>query len=165
RIVSSGQYGIASDYFGMFGLNNNLYGPNDESILVAIFDRDTPSGTTMGPFWNMTLHYNQNFGGTGFSPWNGFTTIAETYNRFDQANDVRFRDSSISGQQGIARGLLQGQQRDRNGNALTDRDGRPLVFTVECPLIVGGSAVETAGVRVIKYQPDYLTSDQGRGDN
>lgn len=166
RIINSGQYGIAADYFDIFSLDNSdNYGPNDESILVAIFDRDVPTGTTMGPFWNMTLHYNQSYGGSGFSPWNGFTTIAETYNRFDQENDVRFRDSSIASQQGIALGLLEGLQRDKDGTPLTDRNNNPLAFTVEAPLITGGATLETAGVRVIKYQPDYLSSDQGRGAN
>jgi hypothetical protein len=166
RVINSGQYGIAADYFDMFSLNNESnYGPNDEGIFVAIFDRDVPSGTTMGSHWNMTLHYNQGFGNSGFSPWNGFTTIAETYNRFDQENDVRFRDSSISDVQGIALGLLQGQQRDPDGNEIQDRNGNPLFFTVDAPLITSGPTLETAGVRVIKYQPDYLSSDQGRGNN
>lgn len=159
-------YGIATDYFDMFATDNDSnYGPNDEGILVAIFDRDVPTGTQMGPFWNMTLHYNQGFGNDGFSPWNGFTTIAETYNRFDQENDVRFRDSSIAPTQGIALGLLQGQQRDRNGNELSDRNGNPLFFTVDAPLITSGPTLETAGVRVIKYQPDAVTTDQGRAEN
>jgi len=48
-----------------------------------------------------------------------------------------------------------GQQYDENGVALKDRQGNPLNFTVNSPIISSGSNLEDTGIRGIKYIPDY----------
>jgi hypothetical protein len=95
-----------------------------------------------------TLHYNQ----LPSSPWNGFCTLADFYNSFDTANDVR---SEI---------FLVGQQYDFvTGDALSDRQGNPLDFTPDLPGITGAS--ETNGIRVIKWEPDQNNAGGEAGND
>lgn len=100
----------------------------------------------------MSLHYNQNPSG-----WNGFTTLADFYAKFE-ANDVRrgitnTRDGSNFS--GLDRGFLVGQQFGDDGTALKNRSGAPLNFT---PNVRLAGATEEQGIRVVKYHP----SDQGQ---
>jgi hypothetical protein len=82
-----------------------------------------------------TLHYNQ----LNPSPWNGFATLAETYNAFSP-NDAR-RNM-----------FLVGQQFNFNtGAAVQDRAGNPLIFT---PTIGNADAAgEGEGARFNKFPP------------
>jgi hypothetical protein len=85
-----------------------------------------------------TLHYNSLSTGGG-GPWNGFATLAETYNAFDPADkrDVMW---------------LVGQQYSFNtGQPITDRTGNPLIFTPEIKNIE--QATEGEGVRFNKFPP------------
>lgn len=82
------------------------------------------------------LHYNQ----LSPSPWNGFSTIAETYNQFedtDQRKDV----------------FLIGQQVNfQTGEEVTDRNGEPLVFVADCGDV--SNTTENACARIAKFSPD-----------
>jgi hypothetical protein len=85
-----------------------------------------------------TLHYNQLNTGWG-SPWNGFATLAETYNAFSSTDDRR--------------GMwLVGQQKSFETNQnVKDRAGAPLIFT---PTIADvDAASEGEGVRFNKFPP------------
>jgi hypothetical protein len=88
-------------------------------------------------FPHRTLHYNQlNVQG---GPWNGFATIAETYNAFDPADKRR----EI---------FLVGQQYSFDTNLpVTDRGGNPLVFSIN----IGNEtqAAENEGPRYNKFSP------------
>jgi len=110
------------------------------------------------------LHYNtQALDGTG--GWNGFSTLAEFYDSFEgnpESNYVGDGQEERRGwvpdatnaddiNTGIAYGFFIGQAYDKNGEALNDRPGNPLVFTKEFPGLVGNN--ERTGVRVIKYHP------------
>jgi len=110
------------------------------------------------------LHYNtQALDGTG--GWNGFSTLAEFYDSFEGAPNTNYvgdgqeerrgwvPDASNADEinTGIAYGFFIGQAYDKDGNALKDRPGNPLVFTKEFPGLVGNN--ERTGVRVIKYHP------------
>lgn len=128
-------YAFHDDYFGIFE-----EGENSEVILVS------NNGSPQNRYF-MTLHYNQNPSG-----WNGFTTIAELYDSFDE-DDPRFGaepDPDGTDFSGIGTGFLEGQQVGDNGQQLTTRSGAPLVFTKDITL---AGATENEGIRVIKYHP------------
>ncbi|MGB3541519.1 RagB/SusD family nutrient uptake outer membrane protein [Rubrivirga sp.] len=96
-----------------------------------------------------TFHYNS-FAGGG---WNGFATIEETYGAFDE-DDPR-------------RGIFAvGQAINYNtGDPINNRQGDPLIFTVDFPNGVtpaGGGAAEGHGVRFNKFTVD---NDQVNGNH
>jgi hypothetical protein len=133
-VINSGAYTLNSNWFKNFDLDNKS---SPENIFVIVH---TSAGTSgIGGSWPMrTLHYNQLNSGWG-SPWNGFATIAETYNAFS-ATDNR-------------RGMwLVGQQKSfETGQNATDRAGAPLVFTTTIRDL--DAATEAEGVRFNKFPP------------
>lgn len=136
-------YELSEDYFSIWES-----GENSEPIFVTTQNNGSNR-------WFMTLHYSQNPSG-----WNGFTTLADFYNTFDE-NDPRIGESATpDGTEfsGIGTGFLTDQQLQDNGDQVIDgRTGRPLDFTAEVPL---NGAPTDAGFRVIKYHParsdDYV---------
>ncbi len=157
EIIASGKYSISENIYDNFAPNNN------EISTENIFTNENIGGVSSGNVrsrWFATLHYNQNPSG-----WNGFTTIADFYNKFDP-NDERL-SADYAGQtdvSGIKMGLLFGQQYDQNGTALKDRRGNPLSFTKEVSLIETGNNLEITGIRVIKYPIDYASGDNVDND-
>lgn len=91
------------------------------------------------------LHYTQYNG----SPWNGFATLAETFNAFT-TTDLRKQI------------FLEGTQFNLdNGLPVNDRSGQPLVFDPNIPDIT--QATEGAGVRIVKwsYDPAHVAENAG----
>ena len=135
-MVTAEGYSFDEDYFGIFEA-----GSDKEPILVS--NQGTPQNR-----WMMTLHYAQNPSG-----WNGFTTLADFYNAFDEADPRKGRDATPDGTDfsGIGVGFLVGQQvTDSNTVVIDNRSQQPLSFTEEVGL--AGQPTNT-GVRVIKYHP------------
>lgn len=130
-----------------FGVNND---DSPEAIFVLANESGSNRGTDMGAHIFMTMHYNQNPSG-----WNGFTTTADFYNRWDQDDKRFYADATdeMAENTGLHFGFLQGQQSDKDGNDLTQRNGSALNFTIEVPLT---GATEAQGVRVLKYEPDFV---------
>ena len=134
--LTNAGYSVNEDYFSIFK-------PKEENQeLIA-----TVNTWTGNRVWNV-LHPNQ--GG-----WNGFATLAEVYDSFED-EDIR-RGVPSSPEVGFGSGLLIGQQYDAEGNKLTDRQGADLVFTKDFP---GGLLRnnERTGVRLFKYSN---TGDDG----
>jgi hypothetical protein len=103
--------------------------------------------------WFMTLHYNQNPSG-----WNGFTTLADFYDKFEDGDMRKGVPPTGDGSafSGIGRGFLIGNQIHDDGKPLIDtRTQRQLSFTRDVTL--SGAATDK-GIRVIKYHP----SDNGQ---
>ncbi len=155
-VLNSGSVSLQprGEYFKIFGPDNSI------ETNEIIFGINNETGNALGSAANryfMTLHYNQNPSG-----WNGFTTIADFYNRWDQS-DERFRGSydGVTDVSGLLVGFLQGQQLNGAGEPVNDRAGNPLSFTVEADLFY---ATEAAGVRVIKYAPDYANLNSPGND-
>jgi hypothetical protein len=105
--------------------------------------------------------------------WNGFSTLAEVYDRFEAA-DKRIGVAYPTGVAAfpnpgnrINTGFLVGQQYDlRNDAALTDRAGRPLAFTRSVATQETNPAtLEVTGIRVIRYPIDYGPDNDGQCDN
>lgn len=165
-IINSNKYQLASDYWGIFGMGND----NHPEIIFAT-DNRIQLGLGGNNLAMMTLHYNHR-PASGFEPWNGFTTIADFYNKWDQTDPRFFKQNLPNGgtvapaDYKLNRGFLSGQQygavqdgaafkTDANGNivieALKDRAGNPLIYTVDIPIV---GANEAQGVRVLKFEPD-----------
>jgi len=134
--VTAAGYSLENKYFDNFSKNAAT-----EIIFTSI--EGTPQNR-----WFMTLHYNQNPSG-----WNGFTTLADFYAKFEAADQRigNYPTPDGSNFSGIGRGFLKGQQLKDDGSILVDtRTQKPLSFTSDVPL--SGAATDK-GIRVIKYHP------------
>ena len=133
EVINSGKYTLATDFKQNFSTTNEA---SPENIFVIALTNQPALGMS---FAMRTLHYNQLSTGGG-GPWNGFATIAETYNQFDHAADQRDQM------------WLVGQQKSFNtGQNVNDRTGAPLIFTPTIGNIE--SATEGEGVRYNKFPP------------
>lgn len=130
RVINSGVYQLNSDWKNNFSINNE---GSPENIFVVVHTNTPGLGMSLQM---RTLHYNH----LSLGPWNGFATIAETYNAFDPADKRREM-------------WLIGQQKSFNtGQNITDRAGNPLIFTVDINNVE--QARENEGPRYNKYPPD-----------
>jgi starch-binding outer membrane protein, SusD/RagB family len=150
-ITATGKYMLEDFYFA------NFMPDNAETSTELIFVSKNTSGAAAGNVrsrWFSTLHYNQNPGG-----WNGFVALTDLYNRFEENDLRRHQELPYLGENnsGLSAGFLVGQQYDAAGNALNDRAGNPLIFTPEFSLRETGTNLESTGIRVIKYPPDFDT--------
>ncbi len=131
RVINSGQYSLAANWRSNFTADNQA---SPENILVVKFSNKPDVGMN---FIMRALHYNQLSNAT---PWNGFATLAQTYNAFD-ANDQR-RQMWLAGP----------QTNVETGVPVNDRSGNPLVFTTTINDVT--SATEGEGPRFYKYPAD-----------
>lgn len=140
-VINSGRYSLASNFLDNFSTTNEA---SPENIFVIAHASNPGLGMSLQM---RTLHYNQH----SLGPWNGFATIAETYNAFDPA-DAR-------------RGMwLVGPQRSFSTGALVnDRAGNPLIFTTS--IANADAATESEGVRYNKYPPLPTATDGGGHPN
>ncbi|MDP3314025.1 RagB/SusD family nutrient uptake outer membrane protein [Lutibacter sp.] len=146
---------------------DNFIPKNSETSSELIFVSQNIGGSSSGNIrsrWFMGQHYNQTPSG-----WNGFTTLGEYYDKFNP-NDVRIKTMvpSVTANSGYNVGFHIGQQYGPGGPgvgpALKDRLNQNLVFTKALTLITGGNTLETAGVRGVKYVPDYTGGDNADND-
>jgi len=122
------------DYFNIFKPTGTK-----ETIFTANGNGGSPANR-----YHMTLHYDQ-------SGWNGFTTLADFYNKFENGDQRKGKDGAKDGtaNSGVGYGFLVGQQFTDSGTPITNsRDGKPLVYTPDVPLAGANTA---QGIRVIKY--------------
>ena len=140
RILNSGFYSMAPDYFDNFRVNNHT---SPEIIFTMAF---LAKGGLGSNFPMRTLHYNQ----IPESPWNGFSTLAETFNSFD-ADDERTKYFLVGQQFTSPNSGCIGNECFREGAPLKDRAGNNLIFTPEQTIL---NATETMGVRVLKWEID-----------
>lgn len=137
--VTAAGYTLGSPYFSIF---------NKDGATEKIFTVDNGAGTAQNR-WFMTLHYDQKPSG-----WNGFTTLADFYNKVEPADQRKGAPSPAAINtdfHGITQGFLIGQQYKDDGSILVDsRTQLDLKFTTDVPL--SGAATDK-GIRVIKYHP------------
>jgi starch-binding outer membrane protein, SusD/RagB family len=171
EIINSGKYSLNPVYFDNFGPENAT--KSTESILAwentgSASAGDGINSGGINARWMMTLHYNSWNEKKGSAGWNGFSTLSDFYSTFS-APDQRLGQTAYPGVtdvSGLKPGFLAGQQVDENGVNLLDRQGNPLAFTPEVSLIETQKArIEVAGIRVIKYPPDYSAYDGGNQRN
>lgn len=133
-VINSGLYSLAPQWKDNFDADNDN---SPENIFVLVYTGEGSQG--LGGNWPLrTLHYNQLSTGWG-GPWNGFATLAETYQQFD-AGDER-RNMWLAGQ----------AYSFETGQPVNDRAGNPLIFTVQIP--DANQASEGTGVRFNKFPP------------
>ncbi len=170
---SSIGYSLTPNYFDNFGAQNASL--SKERILAwPNTGASSANGINSGDIrarWMMTLHYNsydkpkEVYGGAG---WNGFSTVADFYNTFG-TTDTRVGGQpyhGVTSQSGLKPGFLVGQQYNEAGDPITDRQGNPLAYTQDVKLIeTDRKRLEIAGVRVIKYPPDYTAYSGGNQTN
>lgn len=129
-------FALESDYFANF-----QKGAKNEIILATNNNGGSPQNRV-----HMTLHYDQNPSG-----WNGFTTLADFYSKFENSDQRKGKAAAKDGSafSGVGYGFLIGQQyKDDGSEVINSRTGKPLAFTSDVPL----SGANTAqGIRVIKY--------------
>jgi hypothetical protein len=111
----------------------------------------------------MGFHYNQ-----APSGWNGFTTLSDFYNSFEDG-DVRkgialpgYTDQ-MGSNVGFLIGQIKGPQGGHVGNPivdLKDRSGNPLIFT---PYVSLFFSTESMGIRTEKYPLDPSTINSTGG--
>ncbi|WP_264565593.1 RagB/SusD family nutrient uptake outer membrane protein [Flavobacterium sp. N3904] len=160
---------LAVSYWENFAPTNNV----SPEILFSSKNSTGGDGGPIQSRWRMGMHYNQTPDG-----WNGFTTMAEYYDRFNAADERRQHSTpSIISNFGNPIGFQYGQmyapdKYDKDTGALIsaggtvplkDRTGAPLFFTKKISLIVTGPTIETAGIRAQKYEPDI--ADLGKPGN
>ncbi|KAA5541594.1 RagB/SusD family nutrient uptake outer membrane protein [Adhaeribacter rhizoryzae] len=134
-IINSNKYTLATDFLSNFSISNQT---SPEIILATPFDKSKRGGMNIQM---RTLHYlNQQTYNIGTAPWNGYATLAEFYNSFED-KDVRKKM------------WIVGQQYKADGTPLLD-DGQPLIFKPEIPSfeMPAGPAARAAGVRSQKYE-------------
>jgi len=156
--IEADGYAVVNNYFNVFK------GPTFTNTDV-IWNVTADVGTKM---WS-ALHYNQgqtpdNTGGG----WNGFSTYAEFYDKFDgpaTTNSIGSGQEERKGythtlettnatNQGFGFGFQLGQMYGwKNGAsvALQNRVGAPLSFTKALPGLIGNN--EVTGIRLLKYSP------------
>jgi len=168
-IINSGAYSLESNYFSNFNVNNS---GSSEFIFAIPYDQVFFQGFNLVM---RTLHYGsqQTYNLTA-QPWNGFCTMEEFYNSYDDA-DLRKGDvGTIDGpavkrgnfiagyQYKLGGGLVmddgfKGPNPDRVPPFLGDPDGAPLNFGSMGsgqPQIneLGPQALRQAGVRIGKWE-------------
>lgn len=151
-------YTLEDNYYDNFAPDNDVV--SSENIFT--FENvagENRGGNTVRSRWFCTLHYNMTPSG-----WNGFTTLSDFYDTFEDGDVRRYAETSALAETGFNNGFLVGQQRGPDGTELTDRNGAPLVFTPEVALLESGSNLEVTGIRVMKYIPDLANGDNINND-
>lgn len=133
-VINSGMYNLMPTVADVFALENEG-AANTETILVQA---TLPLNGVTFSRHQATLHYNQ----IPSSPWNGFSVLTDFYNSFEEG-DSRL-DQLLVGQQYVLGGSAA-------GDSAFDRQGVPLNFQVEFPLV---DADEHAGPRMLKWPID-----------
>lgn len=142
-VINSGMYSLMPTFKDIFALENEGPGNTENIFVIANLAQ---SGVGFNRHM-ASLHYNQ----LPQTPWNGFSVLADFYNKYDPA-DAR-RDILLQGPQVVLSG-------PNAGEPAFDRQGNPLIFTVETPLI---NATEGNGVRILKWpvDPNQIGGDAG----
>jgi len=138
-VINSGVYSLASNWQSNFNADNQ----SSPELIFVVNNTSNPPGIG-NSFPQRPLHYAQH--GVQGGPWNGFATIAETYRKYDAADQRR-------------NVWLVGQQKSFvTGANVNDRAGNPLVFTETIGDIT--NALEAEGPRINKFPP-FVTAPNG----
>ena len=149
RIINSGYYLLADSFPQNFRAGNSASKENIFSVKFIAADG-------LGLYIIMSgLHYNQ-FNPT---PWNGFATLAQTYNSFDSAG---VGGAAMTDKR--RRAILIGRQANvLTGQLVNDRAGNPLIFTDTIHDI--HQATEGEGPRPYKWPADPAHIAQNNGND
>jgi len=153
EIINSGQYSLTGNYFDNFNAANE---GSSEFIFVIPYDRVFLQGFNLPA---MTLHYTstQTYNLT-FQPWNGFCSLEEFYNSYEDGDVRKGVPNTEEGPSGIRGNFLVGPQFSAGGERLVDSgaepedpDGPPLTFTPEINELQP-RALRQSGARIGKFE-------------
>ncbi len=162
--VIGGPHRLLDDYHANFGPDNdNGLRGTAENILVIPYDEINAQGFNLP---QMTLHYSsQATFNLQDQPWNGYTTLQEFYESYDDADKRKgvYGDASVSGN------FLAGPQFAADGvtpildGTADDPDGPAIVFTPEINELEPG-AYRQGGARIYKFRfrqgsPNTISND------
>ena len=148
---------ISANYWDNFKWDNGT--KSSENIFV----RQNSGGINVVWATNSGFHYNQVPSG-----WNGFTTLADFYNSFDNGDTRKGvvlpgYSNRVGSNPGFLVGQISGPAKGTDGSRkignpieeLKDRSGNPLKFTPDVSLFF---STETKGIRTVKYplNPDEI---------
>ncbi|MBX7127482.1 MAG: RagB/SusD family nutrient uptake outer membrane protein [Cyclobacteriaceae bacterium] len=140
--VLAGPFELEAKYFDVFKATNN---GSKEHIWVVPYDRSFGTGFNLA---QMTLHYgSQDTYKLTAQPWNGYCSLEEFYNSYDDA-DARKKNNFVVGTQykyGTTDPVTDGSAE------ANDPDGAILNFT---PTVneLAPNALRQAGARIGKYE-------------
>lgn len=140
EVINSGHYTLDAEYKDVFDPDNV---DAKESIFIAPFDELTGGGMV---FAQMTLHYpSQLTYNLRDQPWNGYSTLEEFYNSYENGDDRKTQN------------FIVGPQVDVNGNPILDlafdpddEDGAEINYTPEINQLEP-SGSRQAGARLGKF--------------
>lgn len=145
----------AGKYFQDFAWDNS---EKSHGNIFGFYNTETSAPASAKNRWRMGLHYNQTPDG-----WNGFTTLADFYNAFENTDERRGVDyPGLTDRVGLRAGFAVGQQYGPGHKALTQRSGKPLIFTPDVNL---NFSTEAQGIRVFKYFPQPKADNTVNDDN
>jgi len=142
-------------YFQDFAWDNS---EESHGNIFGFYNTETSAPASAKNRWRMGLHYNQTPDG-----WNGFTTLADFYNSFENSDERKgVAYPGLTDKVGLRAGFAVGQQFGPGGKALTQRSGKPLIFTPDVNLAY---STEAQGIRVFKYFPKPKADNTVNDDN
>ena len=183
EVINSGKYSLESNYFKNFNVDNS---GSKEFIFAIPYDQVFFQGFNTAV---RTLHYgSQMTYNLTAQPWNGFCTLEEFYNSYDNA-DLRKGDAGTLTAPAAKRGNFLAGYQHKNGGGLVTDDGyeRPQPSRLPIPLLgdpdltplnfgnigstqaqineLGPQAYRQSGVRIGKWEialgshPDNMSND------
>jgi starch-binding outer membrane protein, SusD/RagB family len=179
-IINNGGFSLEGDYFSNFSAQNT--GTN-EMIFAIPYDQVFLTGFNM----NMrTLHYGsqQTFNLTA-QPWNGFCTLEEFYNSYEDGDLRKGQPGTLDGPSPVRSNFLAGYQYKTDGDLVTDSgweqanpanpekpvdpDGAPLNLGnigTGAPVIheLGPNALRQDGIRINKWEHELGATDNMNND-
>ena len=158
-IIDSERFSLAGNYFDNFNANNS---GSPEFIMAIPYDEVFFQGFNL-PM--MTLHYgSQNTYNLTAQPWNGFCTVEEFYNSYEDSDLRKGVPNTEDAPSGIRGNFLVGPQFTAGGDrvidsgaennpdiGIVDPDGPPLNFTPQINQL-GNNALRQAGARIGKFE-------------
>jgi starch-binding outer membrane protein, SusD/RagB family len=140
EIINSGLYSLEANFLDNFKASNS---GSSENIFVINYDEVNGQGFNLP---QMTLHYlSQETFNLQEQPWNGYATLEEFYNSFDEADERK--GSFLAGPQFSS----SGERLKDNSFEAADPDGEDLTFTPEINMLTPNS-LRQAGARVGKFE-------------
>jgi starch-binding outer membrane protein, SusD/RagB family len=136
-VINSGKFAFSGDFFDNFKVANET---STENIFVIPYDKNKGQGMNLQM---RTLHYaNKGTYNLADTPWNGFCSLAEFYNKFGEG-DARKNM------------WLVGQQFAADGSKLKDSQGADLAFDPNFTkdfMTAADPEYQRAGARFKKYE-------------
>ncbi len=152
EVIISNKFMLAGNYFDNFNVSNS---GSPEFIMAIPYDQVFYQGFNLPV---MTLHYgSQNTYNLTAQPWNGFCTLEEFYNSYEDGDRRKGTPNTEAGPSADRGNFLVGPQFTAGGDRVIDSgaesddpDGPPLNFTPELNTL--GRSLRQQGARIGKFE-------------